>query len=259
LKKCQVSKVLNDASLSLFVGDVDYAMQCTQVVWDQHLSKAFTLESFKVDWDFKWKGETIERPNHGLCHTLRTVAYAPLVAKSFIEHCSDQSIIDDIWQNLPWIQIALLFYVAGRENEMGSRQDHKEYMCFRESSAALFASYVMEDGPCPASIRLQCIDALKRRDGPVHWVKSIMTICHDLDLMRCVSSNVYDRDVCGAMYGVLGYEDVIMLKKVVAECLQATGDRTTINGPYQGDVFVQMSVSIDLCANTLLQVVKKYC
>ena len=82
------------------------------------LSKPFTDASFGVDWELRHQGQVVHRPNHGLAHTLRTAAYAPLIARLYIQHnglsgAAAQEIVD----NLGWVQMALLFYVVGREND----------------------------------------------------------------------------------------------------------------------------------------------
>lgn len=112
-------------------------VNAAEYVLKEHLSKPY---SDNFDGDGRGYGigrEWIDRPVHGLIHTLRTTAYAPIYLElskkqkpSFYAHIDENE--------LQKIMIAQLFFVAGRESEDSNTEAYHKY---HEAGAKYFETY----------------------------------------------------------------------------------------------------------------------
>ena len=83
----------------------------------------------------------IDRPVHGLVHTLRTLAYAPLFLDLLKKkQPNEYNRIDE--KELEKIMIAQLFFVAGRECE---KSDSDSYDNYHELGAQYFEQYAQKE------------------------------------------------------------------------------------------------------------------
>ena len=138
---------LRDASIpasvqgsnSVFVDGMDQAVKFCYI---RYLSLPYTLTSIMWDWDYCG----IPRPNHGLAHTVRTMTYVPFV----VEALAKKVALPQSWpaDAVRLLQLGMLFFVAGRENEAGSREDSVAYKRFREKSKAAFLDFMKSDEVC---------------------------------------------------------------------------------------------------------------
>lgn len=141
----------------------------------------------------------VNRPNHGLGHTLRTVAYIPEILKHLkSEDNPAHTIFKDIEEkDIKKLQYLALFSILGRLNECGWADHLMTYSYFRWRSGQIFHHYMMEvvDGnPRYKAIGFQDEqEVLYYKDqlidmgepsnkNPEHI---ILNISHKLDLMRC--------------------------------------------------------------------------
>lgn len=86
----------------------------------------------------QFKGLTMD-----LLNTLRSMAYVSLVVEAF--NTFKKAAIPSV--ETENIQLAMLFYIAGRGNEMGHTDNPGLYAQFRKKSAHLFESYAREHLP----------------------------------------------------------------------------------------------------------------
>ncbi len=274
-------------------------------VLNNYISLPYSLKSFMDDWNYQYGNETIQRPNHGLAHTLRTVFYAPYVVKAFLEYennkymkkmhsfskgsvdklngnyvninhehglhlgfnenntknLSNSLLCNKIKNNISLIQLALIFFVAGRENEMGSRDNKEDYDRFRKNSAEAFKKYIEEKNlKFDQEIYRACYDGILKSDfhkGPIH---AILKICHDIDTMRCFDENIY-KFVCDDIIPFIGREACDTLISLVEGCLIQTGDRilaSTDIKSYNGNIFIQASQDVKKCKDFIQLAIEKW-
>jgi tetratricopeptide (TPR) repeat protein len=233
--------------------------EATQHVYQHYLSKPYTLKTSTMDWEYSYGGTTIQRPNHGLAHTMRTVSYVPYVVQYYLEHNEDKISPENkaiLQANIPYIQLALLFFVVGRENDIGSHEDAVAYRRFRESSAAAFEAFV-RDKPLNDEQRRIYKEAISTDSGLQvgKTICNILRICHDLDTMRCLGADIY-KLVCASMYPYIGKSNCDKLVNLVFNCLIKTGDRIHGEMPqqaYNGILFIKASQDFGQCAEFINQ------
>jgi len=132
---------------------------------------------------------TVQRPNHGLAHTIRVASYLPMVVAT--------SGIDFPPEDMLKCQIALLFYVSGRESEADSFSNAKQYNSYRKASSKRYAGYSKQQGWTDTERFEEAILAphSSAKDDTVPGlrnVRHVMLICHELDMLRCRKEEVYD-------------------------------------------------------------------
>jgi hypothetical protein len=171
-------------------------LELCQSVFMSHLGKPYTLNSVTDDWSFERKGITVQRPNHGLAHTLRTIAYLPLCARLFLQHNALNPVQQSqIFRAIPMMQLGLLFYIAGRENEANSFDDPAAYNGFRLASTALFRDHVTKEGVNKAESFEAVAKAVKERGyQPLFdWAKILVRNFFFFGLLRFVVSHTIFR------------------------------------------------------------------
>jgi hypothetical protein len=180
------------------------------------------------------------------------MAYVPYVIKAYIEHHEDDLTgkkIKELKASIAELQLALLFFVAGRENEMSSFDDVVAYKRFRENSALAFEQYVKNSQlNLPADKLALYKDAIIKSSftSPIH---SIMKVCHDLDTMRCMSKQIYG-SICHDIAKQIGQNHTEHLQELVWLSLITTGDRVLAKDDsreYDADKFVAASTDPSKC------------
>lgn len=265
LQKREISRPLARISqhpLCFFNAKQQYNfLDAIQYVYNNFLVKDYTLKSYMVDWSLTHEGQHVARPNHGLAHALSTALYVPHVITYYIaqhEHSMSAAEKQSLRQNVSWIQLAMLFFVVGRENEAGSREDALAYDRFRLNSSQAFEQYVniknvkLDSGTC--LLLKNAIQHASFRDG---HVGAVIKICHDIDTLRCQPESIY-MEICNPIQSQIGAIGIEALRDLVLKAKQATGDRimgdSAFKQGYQPDLFVKSSTNPEFCWQQLKSV-----
>lgn len=204
--------------------------EACHAVYVSHLGRPYTLpmsngiDFTSMDWEYTHGGVTVPRPNHGLAHTLRTMAYLPFCVEVYLTHTPLPGTTRElIVRGVPAMQLALLFYVSCRQNDCGS-DDAEAYGRFRANSAAAFADFVRDFGiVMDTRLRDLCVGAVRMRGyDPVNWVLSLMTMAHDLDLLRCANRAAYVGPISHNMRPFTGVAGLASLHALAERCIRAT-------------------------------------
>jgi hypothetical protein len=223
-----------------------------QDVYREYLSKPYSSPSIPSDWEYIHSGVTIPRPNHGLLHTLRTASYVSYVvyAYNFFHQPSLTA------RDIDHLQLALLFYVTGRENEAAF--GNPDYLRFRQKSADAFERYIRQK--LPNQFTEQQLQFYKQgiydaySSSPPQYV--ILRICHDLDLLRCYPRSDYDKKIQSAKTYLGTFAEP--LSHLAEECLEQTGDRIMGKQSYNGPLFTLCSTNIQETLQRIDQVLQKH-
>lgn len=230
--------VLKSQTLSL---DLFKWREAAQYVYNEFLSKEYASKVIPEDLEFTYQDITIPRPNHGLAHTLRVTSLVSFVVKAYNAFNHPPVTSEDVEH----IQLALLFYVVGRENEASFTSHKSEYLRAREKSATAFESYVKNN------------PEIKLTQERIHFYKQgilnaystsppqyiVIRICHDLDLIRCYPQDKYHEKLKEAsiFIGCL----TSSLAQLAEECLSQTGNRIMGKVQYNGPLFIRCNRSVD--------------
>lgn len=223
-----------------------------QYVYDEYLSKPYTSKSHQDDWQYTHNSVTIPRPNHGLVHTLRTAAYVAYVVHAYNLFNQPPLTAGDI----DHLQLALLFYVTGRENEAAF--GNPEYLRFRQKSADAFERYVRQK--LPQAFTEQQLQFYKQgindsySTSPPQYV--ILRLCHDFDLLRCYPQAEYDKKTQSAKKYVGTFAEPLAV--LAEECLKQTGDRIMGKQTYDGPLFTRCSTHVEETLRRVDQVLQNY-
>ncbi|MBS0357817.1 MAG: protein kinase [Proteobacteria bacterium] len=224
-----------------------YAAAC--YVYENYLSKPYTDETNRMDWDYRYQDKIVERPNHGLAHALRKVFYVPKIIECYIEYkglYGKDKI--ELRRSVHEIQLALLFYVVGRENETDGSNNLTLYTKFRRQSINAFEQYVKEAGIALGKEKLTSYK--EAMYGNKSHESAIMTIAHLLDLMRCLELDVFESIYKTRIEPHIGTLNCKILLEYVEVCLQKTGSRiygSENQRGYDGPRFVKASLSVKEC------------
>jgi hypothetical protein len=241
--------------LCLFNSAQPYSLlEAAQDVYDTYLVKGYTLKDYTLDWSFSYNGKSIARPNHGIAHTLSTALYVPSVITFYIathEHNMSASDKQLLRANIHWIQLAMLFFVVGRENESGSRESEEAYLRFRKNSADAFMQYVQSKKyPIAANLCQALKNAIYQASFEGSHLNAVMKICHDIDTLRCQNEAIYGA-ICNPLMKRIGTIGLESMQDLVLKAKQMTGDRILgkpeFSQSYQGDLFIKCSTDPQLC------------
>jgi len=193
-------------------------LEAAQWVYDHHLKNKYADGPNHCDW----KGQTVYRPNHGLAHTIRCASYAPLI-------CSLARL--QVSQNeVEKIQIAMLFYVAGRESEASWAVDPVTYEKYRVASSQIYLTYAQGKGwrDCNRFVRGLKSPHSKQYDP----ARIAFAACHELDMLRCKPQAEYDQlmnEKVATLFGTkkkpLDKTIIDKFKALATASCQATGDK----------------------------------
>ena len=138
---------------------------------------------YYMDWepfDYETNGELlfIERPNHGLANAIRKATLVPAVCKAQNFDIADAPMIG--------MCVAMVFEVAGRESEIGFRDDPATYMRYRQKSIRAFKQYA-EKFPWYNEVLVKALENMYHEPHPDYAgkVQQVYEIVHDLELFRC--------------------------------------------------------------------------
>lgn len=207
--------------------------------------------------------QVIDRPNHDLTHTLRCVQLAPVVAHFYKNYSAHPAAYQFSSEEVKKMQVALLFFVVGRQNEMGFHDNPDIYGQFRLESAQAFKRYcqkhMMHLFKTPQEVEKYyriLLDYTNPKNGAEG---DIIRVCHCLDLIRCRQWRDFDVGVIQEMKNDLPQERVDELVDYAAKLIQANGNRIP-DGPYKRklnfNLFERCSHNVDYCLKTLNSVRK---
>ena len=241
-------------------------------------SKKYALtdkEKFPKEGDYQ--GYVIQRPNHGLAHTLRKIYYFPLITTLFaLKGITTFSIgqvklsIKDEAENM---LTAYFFSVVGRESEASHKEDPQNYNLFRKKSAEAYEAYIVSKRKMiptyEALITSKKIFFYKNLiefpyDSKDCIASRIFIICHGLDLARCYTATEYASSLEGInkLIDMENWEKKHLslsiseeLKTYVTQSIEATGDcNRAAKTAHQTHLFVSCSISVKNCAKALSHV-----
>jgi ankyrin repeat protein len=141
---------------------------------------------------------TIERPNHGLAHSVRVAVFVPAVVDYFKNFAADAEFKQFCAMLKPkevaYLQLALLFSVAGRQSEVTFSDNRAKYDEYKQKSAEAFKDYAQTIGMPPNDIT-QYMEIIN--PGAVQTISSpeksylihLFTLSHRFDLARCYSAD----------------------------------------------------------------------
>lgn len=187
------------------------------------------------DWELKCQGKCIPRPNHGIAHTLRGAFMIPILAQCYQSHCKNMNdafnFVTSDAKTLKRLQIALLFAVVGRKNEMGFKDNAGIYMSFRYNCAKAFEKYArahLSHLFSEKEIGEYSNLVLNFGDSGFSSARAfLMRQCHNLDLLRC-----YKPDEMNEKFNAecklsrdLGHDTVQALLEYSNNLIEAMGDR----------------------------------
>ncbi len=257
LKDCAgPAKLIGGSNVFVSENGIDL-MAAAKFCYATYLSKPYILGTIKYDWEFN----SVTRPNHGLPHTLRTMAYVPFVVQALKQHYHKAEFVKShSLDSIALLQLGMLFYVAGRENEAGSRDDLVAYGRFRRNSAAAFAHFVKVFKIPSTGFEKLVEQSIVEGEFETSAVHCVMRIAHDIDCLRCQPIGIYD-SICVPFHNYLSAARTAKLRSLVLECTLATGDRIMghdkLNQSYDTEQFLKCSKSVDTCVSVINAAVSK--
>ncbi|KTC96107.1 phosphatase [Legionella erythra] len=235
--------LMNHLLIQLEMGNLSSLVEQADYVYSYHLSKAYTETHLDTtDAELKQDGQVIQRPNHGLAHSLRVTTYIPLVVEYFQQFAQPElkkQCLTLHGDEIKKLSLCMLFSVSGRESDIAFKHDPQKYREYREQCAQQFAAYAHKKMP---SEEIKKYMELIRNMGNPDYLKSknmtpqkaalfhVMNLAHILDLMRCYQLPQYQSAV------MKGHDPLIIpsssqqhhfnrLLSTVSERIEATGDR----------------------------------
>lgn len=192
------------------------------------------------------EGMKLHRPIHGLAHTMRTLMYSHLLFPLLQESAREKQTSDEVYQPMAYltpldlkkINIAQLFFVAGRESEASYGNAYHRY---HKAGADQFEYYARRNLTHLFSeeeivLYARCIE--DRMEDRHNWCPqaNIIGLCHMIDLMRCKGPVEvflgYSRDassevVSGIMPSLIyefGHVHAMDILKYTRDLFAATGE-----------------------------------
>jgi len=247
-------------------------LDAARYVNTKYLSKPyrdFPKEFITVD------GYHIYRPNHGLAHTIRKMMYVRVVF-SFFQKMRKTVFnvagrIYSLEDELEHIELAMLFFVTGRESEVSFKDNPDLYNRYRVSSSERFEQYVSER----QKIFPQIAKMVTSHRGSIYkhiihephtptsnpfydTIKSLMRIIHQIDLFRCYDDLKMDA-VTMSIANELNCTPTVNLPfmQYAVQCLQATGDLNLGKKIGRNSrLFLACSTSVTNCLTAISKVQK---
>lgn len=187
------------------------------------------------------KGNIIQRPNHPILVPLRSLHYLEPIIAYYQENGTDEvknflKLIDN--HEIEKIQYLILFYVSGRENELGFADNPKLYGQFRKNAENNLINYFSnkenkspftsdEDVKNYAQL-LRGFELDKLDDAKSKAILLLMRSCHDLNLIRCYSHRSFMETINNTFNRYSKYKDTRNLQSLIyyaQNCTIATGDK----------------------------------
>ncbi|MDR3504342.1 MAG: SidE phosphodiesterase domain-containing protein [Legionella sp.] len=183
-----------------------------------HLSFAYKEASNSITID----GKTVQRPNHGLAHEYRVMAYIDIVINYFSLHAKDPEFrLFCQWitfEEREWLRVAAAYSITGRESEMAAGENLKKYNQFRNASHEHMISFLQNFPPKVENeaMRDRMLHIVRWMGNPMYetdadnklainqhedldewchrnFIHRILTVSHKLDLPRCYDPNDFEK------------------------------------------------------------------
>lgn len=186
-------------------------------------------------------GKQLHRPIHGLAHTMRTLMYSHLLFPLLQESAKEEQHSTGIYNPLAYfspedlkkINIAQLFFVAGRESEASYSEP---YLRYHKAGADQFAHYARKHlthlyTEEEIVLYARCIE--DREGDSYSWCPQahIIHLCHMIDLMRCKGPVEvflgHSEGVSGIVPTLIndfGHSNAMDILKFTRELFAATGE-----------------------------------
>lgn len=252
-----------------------------KTAWEKHADWEHWT-NMGEDWSIYTPVGEVQRPNHGVAHTLRVAKLVPVVAE-FLKAYGHKKFASLTKKDIHKAQHMMLFSVIGRENEMSwTDANHYQeatfevthikpehlYSKFKKNAEKGFLDHVKEN-------EADLIPSLFSNKSEIHhWAEALdtgkpgittitgllMALAHDLDLMRCYDRDKFNKFKMSDIINILGgnKEAAIKLVEYVRALIIATGDRCMGYGPdkdYNLTLFGQCSLDPDVCLDKIKSVV----
>lgn len=229
-----------------------------QFVYDYYLSKPYTDAECLWDWTLDTERGTIQRPNHGLAHSMRVAQLVPVVA-NFLHTHTKEATFDLTPKQIQLLQIAALFSVVGRENEMGFSENQEKYSHFRLNSAIAFEQFIRTAFNLTEAEIRHYTNIVHKMGSPNEQSAEfkILDFSHKLDLLRCYSSRQIQEKLVTPLSAYLPESETQVLLNYAEHLLHATGNRVyTGKNPtyYNTAVFGLVSTNPRACVDALFSV-----
>ncbi|MDR3490866.1 MAG: SidE phosphodiesterase domain-containing protein [Gammaproteobacteria bacterium] len=215
----------------------DYSwLRAVQVAYDEYLSKPFK-DSHLCSSDLKY--QDVERPNHGLAHTMRTIIYLDAVIDFFVKHAvtkEEREVLNTLSsEEREKLKIVLAFYVTGRQSEVSWLTHANDTLRYRDASIQFLKKYVKNDSNWTSEDiekYSKLLEYHKEKSGDLKQdtLYNVVLIAHKFDLARCYNASQMNQimNLCfpnGGNDHEVAKSDWIKLKKWSIERIKATGDR----------------------------------
>ena len=238
-----------------------------EYIYQHFLSKAYKLApAEKFPKEGAHNGVVIQRPNHALAHTIRTVLYIPAVITAYkFKHPTTK--FDTEFENM---QLVILFFVVGRESEASFKNDNVNYVKFKQTSAQAYKQFVTTyQDKFPSLKKLIVSGEVERYKafitgnvGNHDDISQVFTIAHNLDLLRCFNEQKFAvtrnaiRSLLGFVEGdVFGDQVVEGLLCYAKACLKQNGDYILPDNVSRNpEAFVKTNISVRDCLAALRNV-----
>ncbi len=243
-------------------------LQAIDYVFNDFLSRPYEDKLRKfcgADWDLQTPAGKVERPNHGLVHTLKVASLVPVLAQFLKKNNPAFSSLTQ--KQIQQAQYLMLFSVIGRQNDIGFREaaafvtsgqyPQNMYYEFKEIGKQGFLKHVSKN--MPPIFEPKDLDfwgnALDVGKPGVNTPQGIlMQLAHDMDLMRCYGKAQFDEKINNLNKHLHGnMEDTLAIIDYAKALSKATGDRCMINGgfSYNREIFGQCSKNPMECLNII--------
>jgi hypothetical protein len=252
------------------------------IVFDNYLSKPYADQNISMDWALSKDGmlppghisipdrsndNVINRPNHGLAHTLRVVSYVPMVINTLINNTKGKKkeAYKKLKNDIKKIQIVSFFHIVGRVNDGGvfvhnTKNFCEMYKTGKKNSCEAFEEKAKDLGIFSTEeigyYKEQMLNSGSRNMSDDAHLAHVFYISHNMDLFRCYSEyQMEERKDVASKY--VGKEFATKLFAHSLNCIENTGDRV-LDGDkakdYNKEVFFQASIDAAYCLDKITEV-----
>lgn len=250
------------------------------------------LKNHSCDAIYKYGNkQVIHRPNHGLAHSIRAMVLIPAVIDFFVHHATEMNFRNYCKEltieNIYLIQFAMLFTVSGRECETRFSENPELFAQYKQQSANNFTRYAESIGMNASEmekyaelIQFMCNPNYleKKISDDCRYIYHIMSLVHNLELMRCYDNLGHYEDAVGSIVksacktkdagnNPYAINDFFKLLNLASCLLQITGDRefirfqdndlVEVNYGYNEKIFPRASTDAVFCFNRCYEMLLK--
>lgn len=247
---------------------LDGLLEECQFVYDEYLSKPFTENWCKFDWELITSQGVIYRPNHGLAHVMRVAQLVEVVAE-FLMHYDTENCFNFSNRDIQIIQLTAIFSVVGRQNDAGFRDMDEEnkdaYKRYKQTSSEAFRNYVSQKSflnMTKVEIANFSNNILTMGELDQSTPSAILlALAHKLDLLRCFTpvGDSLNTHIINPLNQHMDKSATDILLAYAENLLHASGDRVMSGqkmASYHDTLFYAVSTNVDSCFNAIDSVPK---